>query len=178
MFERNRIDTSQEVAASSVVVELDDGRRAAGKILFPRSKSLLEILNGPAQFVEFIPLDGEPQAEMIAKSSIRSLRAVATPSAARLRTATEFDPYEILGLETGADRTTVRQAFHSLSKRYHPDTYAAAGLPDEVVEYLETMARRVNAAYELLSVEVTVAERQSARRTAPVYEKANTATRV
>ncbi len=181
MFERNRIDNNQDLAASSVIVELDDGHRAAGQILFPRSKSLLEILNGPAQFIEFIPLDGEQQAEMIAKSSIRSLRAVATPSVraatAKLRPAAEFDPYEILGLSPGADRSAVRHAFHSLSKLYHPDRYSAADLPPEVVDYLEAMARRVNAAHELLSVETVAVERQSARRQAPIYEKPNTSAR-
>lgn len=174
MFERNRIDKNQEVATAAVVVELDDGRRAGGRFLFPRSKSLIEVLNGPAQFVEFIAAEGDGQTEMIAKSSIRSLRVVSAPSAraaaAKLHLATDFDPYDVLGVAQGADRAAIRDAFRRLSMRYHPDRYSAADLPDEVVDYLEAMARRVNAAYELLSVEAIKAERREAHRSAPVYE--------
>jgi curved DNA-binding protein CbpA len=81
----------------------------------------------------------------------------------------------VLGLDRGAGRAAVRDAFHRLSMRYHPDRYSLADLPDEVSEYLEAMARRVNAAYELLSAELARDERQQARHAAPVYEKARPA---
>lgn len=174
MFERNRIDNSRDVATATVIVERDDGRQQAGRFHFPRSKSLIEVLNGTAAFIEFSTLDGDGRTEMIAKASIRSLRVVSAPPACLpdMARAEGFDPYAVLGLERGADRATVRDAFHRLSKRYHPDRYSAADLPDEVVDYLEAMARRVNAAYEMLSAEVARAERLTAHRAAPVYEKA------
>ncbi len=179
MFERNRIENTQEVASAAVIVELDDGCRAAGSFRFPRSKTLLEVLNGPTQFVEFAAADGDGRTTMIAKSSIRSLRVVSTPSArataAKLHVVTDLDPYEVLGVSRGADRAAVRDAFHQMSMRYHPDRYSAADLPDEIVDYFEAMARRINAAYELVSVEVAEAERRMAERQPPVYRKAETA---
>ncbi len=179
MFERNRIDNTQELATTSVVIDLDDGRRTSGEFRFPRSRSLLEVLNGPAQFIEFVAFEGDGQPEMVAKSTIRSLRVVSAPSArtaaARLRPAAEFDPYEVLGISPGADRGAIREAFHRLSMRYHPDRYSAADLPVEVVDYLETMARRVNAAYELLSVNARKLEQTATSRNAPIYEKRHAA---
>ena len=156
MFERNRIESTQEFASAAVIVELDDGCRTAGSFRFPRSKTLLEVLNGPAQFVEFAAADGDGQTMMIAKSSIRSLRIVSTPSArataAKLHIGADFDPYEVLGLAHGADLGAIRDAYRRLSMRYHPDRYLAADLPEEVVDYFEAMVRRINAAYELVSV--------------------------
>lgn len=174
MFERNRIDNSRDVATVTVIVERDDGRQQAGRFHFPRSKSLIDVLNGATAFIEFSTLDGDGRPEMIAKTSIRSLRVVCAPPAALPDPARTdgFDPYAVLGLERGAESAAVRDAFHRLSKRYHPDRYAGVDLPDEVADYLEAMARRVNAAYEVLSAEVSRAERLTAHRAAPVYEKA------
>ena len=59
--------------------------------------------------------------------------------------------------------------------RYHPDRYLAADLPEEVVDYFEAMTRRINAAYELVSVEATEAESRSAQHQPPVYRKGKTA---
>ncbi|MAI46621.1 MAG: hypothetical protein CMB79_12295 [Filomicrobium sp.] len=53
------------------------------------------------------------------------------------------------------------------SKKYHPDRYAQADLPDEVRDYLQTMARRVNTAYETLQSSLP-AER--AVRSEPVWQ--------
>jgi preprotein translocase subunit Sec63 len=116
----------------------------------------------------------------LAKSTIRSLRVVSAPKVKPIKPsaqAGDFDPHEVLGVDPGADRTAVREAFHRLSMRYHPDRYTAADLPEEVVDYLEAMARRVNAAYELLSAAVTACERHRAHRTGPIYQKASTTAR-
>jgi hypothetical protein len=179
MFERNRIENNQDAATAAVIIELDDGHRTAGSVQFPRSKTLLEVLNGPTQFVEFAASESDGRTTMIAKSSIRSLRIVSAPSgraaAAKLHIGADFDPYEVLGLARGADRSAIREAYRRLSMRYHPDRYLAADLPEEVVDYFEAMTRRINAAYELVSVEATEAESRSAQHQPPVYRKAKTA---
>ena len=63
----------------------------------------------------------------------------------------EFDPYDVLGLEKGAGRLAIRAAYRQQSMTYHPDRYSSARLPCEVMEYLEAMARRINVAYDILS---------------------------
>ena len=56
----------------------------------------------------------------------------------------------MLGVTPGATREEIRQAYLALAKVYHPDRYATAELPTEVIEYLFAMARRINAAHAAL----------------------------
>jgi DnaJ-domain-containing protein 1 len=48
----------------------------------------------------------------------------------------------------------VREAYLQLAKAYHPDRFAAAGLPSEVSDYLALRTRRINAAYALLEEQI------------------------
>lgn len=177
MFERNQVDNSRDLSAITAKIELTDGRHVSGRFLIARSKSLLDVLNGPAQFIDFEPYNGD--LEVIAKSSIRSLRIISVPTGRHpskiIKDADNFNPYEVLGIEKGAARATVRAAFHNRSKTYHPDRYSNAELPEEVMDYLSSMARRINAAYEVLSEEVAKAEAFEALRTEPVYTSAPSA---
>lgn len=177
MFERTKVDNSRDVAAAPAAIELDDGRRLSGRFLIARSKTLVDVLNGPAQFVEFEPYDGE--AQIIAKAAIRSLQLISAPggrnAASTIRVSDEFNPYEVLGLAKGASRAEVRAAFHKRSLTYHPDRYSQAQLPPEVLHYLEAMARRINAAHEALADETVRAEAFAAQRTAPIYQSGPTA---
>lgn len=177
MFERNKVDNSQDLTAVAAKIELNDGRHVSGRFLIARSKSLLDVLNGPAQFIDFEPYNGN--VEVIAKSSIRSLRIVSVPTGRQpstiIKDADNFDPYEVLGLEKGANRSAIRAAYHQRSMNYHPDRYSSAELPPEVMDYLEAMARRINAAYDVLSEDATKAEAYAAQRTEPVYTSGPTA---
>lgn len=177
MFERTKVDNSRDVTAAAASVELDDGRRISGRFLIARSKTLLDVLNGPANFIEFEPYDGEP--EVLAKSAIRSFRLVKAPAgrnpATIIRDTDDFNPYKILGLEKGADRAEVRAAFHRQAKAYHPDRYSSAELPDEVINYLAAMARRINAAHEALMDQVAKNEAFAAQRSEPVFHSSRPA---
>ena len=105
MFERTKIDNSRDLAAAASI-ELTDGRRVSGRFLISRSKALIDILNGTTQFLEFEPYDGDD--EIIAKSSIQSQRMISVPSGREPSTFIQdngnFNPYDILGIEKGADR--------------------------------------------------------------------------
>jgi DnaJ-domain-containing protein 1 len=126
-----------------------------------------EVLNGPGGFIEFEPYGGE--RSFIAKAQIASVRLLGVPRVpnlnARLRDLDGFDPFAVLGLSPGASRDEIRQAYVAVAKRYHPDRYASAELPTEVIEYLFAMARRINAAYEALGAE----QKKQAARAAPVF---------
>ena len=167
MFERNRIDNAPQISAVPVEITLTDGEAIKGKVLVPPSKTLGDTLNSAAGFIEFEPYGGE--RTFLAKSQLASVKPVGVPKAPNLqthaRTADGFDPYAILGVPNGAGRSEVREAFVALAKTYHPDRYAAADLPDEVRDYLDAMARRINAAHAALEVP----EKRKAVRAEPVF---------
>lgn len=56
------------------------------------------------------------------------------------------DPYKVLGLNRGATDDEIRNAYHELVKKYHPDKYQDNPLADLAEEKL----REVNEAYDLL----------------------------
>ena len=170
MFERNRVDNVPEPSAVPVELTLVDGEGEKGKLLVPAGKLAAEVLNGAAMFVEFEPYGGERR--FIAKAQLASVRLVGVPRTQTLgrRSAQDgFDPYDILGVSPGTSWDEVRQAYVRLSKAYHPDRYSTAVLPDDVKDYLETMARRINAAYTALEAPQKVIRRAAAARSEPIF---------
>jgi DnaJ-domain-containing protein 1 len=151
MFERNRVDNAAQLRTVEVELTLDDGQTIAGRIKFPVSRSLTDALNGQDYFIDFEPFVGETL--FLAKSSLRAVRRLNVPAGRALPAQNPdvgFDPLQVLGVEAGADAESLRQAFVQKSKAYHPDRFAHVELPEEVREYLQAKARRVNAAYDIL----------------------------
>lgn len=172
MFERNRIDN---VEMTSVVIEvgLDDGRTLAGKCAIPPGRHLFDVLNGNAAFIDFEPFDGE--RAFIAKSSLRTVRLLQVPRGVdlptRLRDLDGFDPRGVLGVATAATWDEIRAAYLALTKKYHPDRYSSAELPQEVRDYLAAMARRVNAAYAALETTQQSVKRVARTQAEAVYAR-------
>ncbi|MFM2422022.1 MAG: hypothetical protein RL291_552 [Pseudomonadota bacterium] len=170
MFERNRIDSGEQ-GTISVILTYDDGETATGRLVLPVSKTLGDVINGAQTFLEFEPY-GEERS-FIAKSRISSIKAAApgrpTAIGQRLKDIDGFDPYEVLGIEQDAPWDTVRAAYFKLAMVYHPDRYATAQLPDEVVNYLGAMARRINAAYTTLEAKYTVKKPVQSTLQTPIY---------
>lgn len=150
MFDRSRTDNTRQMKTAIVEIKLDDGRTLTGKIAFASAGNFFDALNGTDAFLDFEPFEGE--REFIAKSTLRAVRLVQTPPAPKLANANQenFDPHTVLRVDRGADAETLRAAYLQQSKKYHPDRYANADLPDEIRNYLQAMARRVNTAYETL----------------------------
>jgi hypothetical protein len=169
MFDRSKGDTI-DTSGVSVVLTLTDGAELKGRLAVPTGRSMAEILNGTAQFVEFEEYAG---ARMhLAKHAIGHIRLASPPRGqglARMRDADGFDPYAILGLPLGAPFENVRAAYLAKAKTYHPDRYANAELPDEVKRYLEDMARRINAAFSALEEPHQQSRQNAVHRLAPVY---------
>jgi hypothetical protein len=169
MFDRSKGDTV-DTSGVSVVLTLTDGAELKGRLAVPTGRSMAEILNGTAQFVEFEEYAG---ARMhLAKHAIGHIRLASPPRGqglARMRDADGFDPHAILGLPLGAPFENVRAAYLAKAKTYHPDRYANAELPDEVKRYLEDMARRINAAFSALEEPHQQSRQNAVHRLAPVY---------
>lgn len=169
MFERNRIDSPAETAIPAEITYAD-GAQDKGNVLVAAGKALGDVLNGTGGFLDFEPFGGERR--FIAKAQLASVRPVRVPKGvslkARVNDGNAFDPHAILGLAAGAGRDDVRKAYFALAKVYHPDRYAAAELPPEVIEYLFTMARRINAAHAALEAP----QKAQAVRQQPIYTSA------
>ena len=167
MFERNRIDNPQQHAAVAAEITLTNGDVAKGLFHITAARSITDVLNSAAQFLDFERYDGD--RSLIAKSTIAGIKLISVPQAgslkARIRDGDAFDPRSILGVASDAPWDDIRHAYLALSKTYHPDRFAGVALPGEVRDYLAAMARRMNTAYAALE-----APQQSARRA--VVEKA------
>jgi hypothetical protein len=160
MFERNKVDNADSPGIPVEIVA-DSGDTLKGRILVSANRNLAEALNSPGGFIEFEPWAGE--RILIAKSSLRSVKPTRTPKPAslggRVATLNDFDPFAILGVTADSSHDEVKSAWHRLSKTYHPDRYAAAELPAEVLDYLSAMARRINSAYAALEAPVAAERR-------------------
>lgn len=177
MFERNKVDNgTQPASAVPVEITLTDGEALAGKILLAQGRSVYDLLNGPATFVDVEPYGGERQ--LIAKSAIRGLKIVSVPGTGHLgghlREVDGFDPHKVLGIERSATWDEVKAAYHRLAKIYHPDRTQSLDLPREVHDYMSAMARRINAAFAALEKVHAVARanpKPAAQTSTPIYTK-------
>jgi translocation protein SEC63 len=74
------------------------------------------------------------------------LRLLQTVATSERQVETFFDPYQILGLDTGATKEEIKKAFRTLSLRYHPDKSTE---PDAENKYIA-----IQKAYETLTDDV------------------------
>jgi hypothetical protein len=147
MFDRG--NKAQGPLRPTVKITLSDGCELNGSVVVSAGRTLAEVLNTTSSFIEFEPA-GAPRT-FIAKSDMRSvlpLNAAPMPSLPPLLSDDVFNPFAVLGVSAEANKEEVHRAYIHLAKIYHPDQYATTGLPVEVCDYLASMARRINAAYE------------------------------
>jgi DnaJ-domain-containing protein 1 len=168
MFDRSKDNNG---GPTEVQIALSDGRTLSGKLTLPPGRSLPDFLNGAATFVEFQPVDGDRM--FIAKSSVHSVRpSPSMPAAPDLwagpTEGSGFDPFKVLGISADSSRDDAREAYLKLAKSYHPDRYASADLPREVLEYLAVMVRRINAAYDTVQAQM----KKKAAKQEPIFTKA------
>jgi hypothetical protein len=155
MFERNRVDRLHEPEKTSTTVEvtLEDGDTVTGRMFFATTRSLGDELNHTSTFIDFEAYDGD--RFFLSKGAVQIVRPRQIPKAdqlARAQVKSElFNPWTVLGVPDQSSKDDVREAYHRLVKQYHPDRFANMELPVEVRDYLNAMARRVNAAYTTLN---------------------------
>lgn len=164
MFERNPVDNKNEMLIA-VEVAMADGSKVSGRAVLAPGKAVHKLLEAGEPFLYVDGFDGE--GAFLPKADIRGLKVI-QPARAQALTlmipdARNFDPYRILSLEKGASFEEIRDAYHRLTKVYHPDRYASVELPREVKIYLDAMAKNVNAAFRAL--------RYMGDKQAPIYSR-------
>jgi hypothetical protein len=167
MFERNPVDNRAETLIA-VEITLADGRVIAGRAVLGPGKGVHKLLERDEAFLYIDAFDGE--GTFVPKAEIKGLKVLNSGRQQALMLtipdARNFDPYRILGLEKTAAFEAVRDAYHRLSKLYHPDRYAGVELPPEVAAYLEAKAKSVNAAFRAL--------KNVPQKSAPIYSRGPT----
>lgn len=173
MFDRNRTDNRLEPVAMPVELDLTDGSTQKGKLKLSSQHQLLEALNAPGAFLEFEPYGGA--TAFIAKSTIAAIRPVNVPRSAHLSPrgsqGDAFDPHQVLGISSESTWEETRAAYVRLSKAYHPDLFTTTALPSEVKTYLETMVRRINAAYGALDQVAKVVKVRRGTVSEPIFSR-------
>ena len=155
MFERNRVDQRSQFNTVNrpVQITLNDGREIRARMVMRETRRVADEINEGGGFIELYPYGGDPI--MLSKSAVQSICETNVPAADQLSNQDvmqgTFDPYELLGLPRGADYQTVRAAYHAKAKAYHPDRFSAMDVPDEILEYVCAVSRRLNVAYAELS---------------------------
>jgi hypothetical protein len=145
-------ESSSKTNRALVALTLADGTTSNVSVRLPLSNKIADALNNTDLFLDVITLEGEQL--FIAKAGIRQARLVDVPKVSQLnsyRRASDratFDPYAVLKLEKDASADEIRQAYHKLSRLYHPDRLSGFDLPEEVREYARSMQVRINLAFE------------------------------
>ena len=67
-----------------------------------------------------------------------------------------MDPYEVLGVSRDADEETIKKAYRSLIKKYHPDKYVNSPLADMAME----KTKEKNKAYDMITGKNNAADNQ------------------
>ena len=135
-----------------VAITLADGRSDTAAVRLTLTSKLKEALNSTDAFLDVV--NGAGKQYFVAKSSIASVELIEVPKASQMNLQRrngdreQFDPYQVLGIETGADQDIIRQAYHAKVKAYHPDRFSALDLPKEMKDYAAAMLVRINLAYE------------------------------
>lgn len=60
------------------------------------------------------------------------------------------DAYQILGVDTGAERTDVKRAYRRLMSQHHPDKLVAKGLPEEMMKLATEKTQQIQKAYDVI----------------------------
>ena len=143
---------SGTVNRALVALSLSGGTVINVSIKLPLSNKIADALNNADQFLDIITMDGDQM--FISKAEVKQARLVDVPKASQLnfyRRASDratFDPYAVLKVAKDASAADIRDAYHRLTKLYHPDRLATFDLPPEMQDYARVMQVRINLAYE------------------------------
>ena len=133
-----------------------DGTEQYGSIVVPRQSNFSDVLESSGPFLKFVTEDGEKS--FLATGDIRSVNLIGMAKAKPLdaRKREKDEPYRILKVTPDAQIDEVKQAYHKMSKQYHPDRFISLDPPEEVIEYLNSMTQVVNQAFGIVKKKLAV----------------------
>ena len=143
---------SSNVSRALVALTMADGSVETFSVRLPLSNKINDALNSPDQFLDVLDAAGDQL--FIAKADVKQVRLVDVPKANQLnlnRRSSDraaFDPYGVLKIKKDSSIEEIKQAYHALTRIYHPDRVSSLELPPEMVEYARAMQVRINLAYE------------------------------
>ena len=144
MFEK-----SQGPKFSSVVLTMVDGKELNGELSCGLNGSITSLLNDAGQFVEMKAKNGD--RAFISKHQIKTVEPsrVTGDKSPKLNLASfsDTDWAEVLGVSATSSPDQVKEAYHILAKRYHPDLYSEQ-FPLEIRKYASDRFARINVAYD------------------------------
>lgn len=138
---------SSEPLTLEIAARLVYGSVMRGFVVAGITGQLEQTLNKDVAFVEFIGHDG--RRAFIAKSQLAAVEPVEPLRKPVLnsRKPGSATCHELLGVDEGCSFDEARDAYHRLVKMYHPDLYANANLPQEVIRYATDMFSQISTAW-------------------------------
>jgi hypothetical protein len=146
----------------AVSLRLTDGTLLNGFVNCGLTGKLESVLSAENAFVEYTSKDG--QKRFIARHQIASVEPMENMRAPTLRASEvdSMDAYATLGIFRGASLDQAKDAYHRLSKMYHPDRWSGPDVPREMAAYASDKFRQINAAFTAVRGEISEAERKAA----------------
>jgi DnaJ-domain-containing protein 1 len=153
----SKTDPANNLRSFRVTLKLRSGESEAGAILVPAHRTLREMLNDDAPFIE-LETQGGRQAFVLKTEIARvdPLGAAETRGAERPGPGEDASRFEandariVLGVAANATDEEIHAAWRDLAKAYHPDRLAALGLPNEILRHADRVLARINAAFQRL----------------------------
>lgn len=127
-----------------VNIRLEDGTFLDGHVFCALEQRVSDLLNDEREFLPFESMNED--IIMLRKGVVSQIQAREESSEKQISS----DPYKLLGLERGATRSEIREAYHDKVRAYHPDRIISLDLPEDMTDYANDMLSRINAAYESL----------------------------
>ncbi len=145
-------------------IRLTDGSILVGTVNCGITGKLENVLNQENSFVEFMSKDGHQR--FITRHQIASVEPIETTGKIPTLHAAETgasEPYAAMGLVPGCSMEQAKEAFHRLSKMYHPDKWSGEDVPREIAKYASDKFRQINAAFTVVRAEAQKAELAAAQ---------------
>lgn len=144
-----------------VFLTLQDGRELAVDLIVNLGGTIERTLNNEARFILVGDADGSEY--MLAKDALMKVRDAkksrnATPAKPTEETSVEApplvpeiaDPHQMLGLMQGAGQEEISAQYVAYTQAYDPHRLAAAGVPQDVIDFCVQRQTEINDAYAKL----------------------------
>lgn len=164
-------DQRQQKKNVEVQVDLDDGKQIVGKLALSQDQRVSDLLNDDRLF---LPLKTSGGIVVILRKMVINK---VVPLDQQIEQDKVSDPYKILGVSQNLSDEKLKEVYHELCSKNHPDKVQSSGLSDQFLELANSRMLRINDAYErILAMRraETANDQQSNSEPDPFDKAANT----